>query len=319
MADSSAKRGGNEDSDLGLSGRIAQSPQARIMRADGSLNVRRVGIGFWDRLQVYQHLIVISWGRFTGYVLATYFLVNVVFACLYVAAGEGAIAGGETGSLAARFESAFFFSVQTIATIGYGQMTPRGAFANSLVALEALTGLMGFALATGILFARFSRPQARILHSRCVLVAPYRDGKGLMFRIANGSDHQLIDIRATVTFSRMETDSNGKRVRRYVTLDLERNHVSLLPTQWVVVHPIVEGSPLWGMTAEDLGRGEAEVFVIMTAMEETFSQVVHTRFSYAGEEIVYGARFADLFGTGAGGALTVDVSRLGEVERVGWE
>lgn len=295
-----------QNRDLGLSGRISQSPQKRIMRPDGSVNVVRLNHGFWESLNVYQHLISVTWPRFFGYVFVFYALANTLFAALYIAAGPGAIQGGEPDS---PWHNAIFFSVQTIATIGYGQMTPKGTIANALVAIEALTGLMGFALATGILFARFSRPSAHILHSSVAIVAPYRGGTGLMFRIANGRESQLIDIKAIVTYSWIDKAAN---VRRFQQLPLERDNVVLLPTQWVIVHPIDDKSPFYGCTQESILAADPEIFVTLTAVEETFSQTVHARFSYADEDIRFGAKFTDLFGSTADGVLTIDLSRLSE-------
>ena len=294
--------------DLGLSGRIAQSRQERMMRSDGSFNIERLGENFWESLTIYQHLLCARWPVFWLYVLCAYGAVNLLFAALFVAAGPDAIQGGEPG---AHWYNAIFFSVQTMATIGYGQMTPRGTLANLLVSLEALVGLMGFALATGILFARFSRPTAHILRSAQAIIAPYQDKTALMFRIANGRRSQLIEIRATVTLSRMEGDK-----RRFHQLTLERAQVNLLPTQWVIVHPIDAESPLFGLDDAAIHASDPEVFVMISALDEAFSQQVHTRFSYADEEIVYGAKFRDVFGTTAKGVVSIDLSRLSEIDRV---
>ena len=300
--------------DLGLSGKMAQSRQTRLLRPDGTVNVVRVGQGFWRSLSVYQHMLAASWPRFFVYVLAFYVAANVLFASLYLAAGEGAIQGGEPG---ARWQNAIFFSVQTIATIGYGQMTPKGMIANSLVAVEALTGMMGFALITGILFARFSRPSAHLLRSQVAVVAPYREtGTGLMFRIANGRESQLIDVKAAMTYSWMDRGDAARPLRRFFSLPLERDSVVLLPTQWVVVHPIDEKSPLWGKDAAAILADDPELVVTISGVDETFAQNVHVRFSYADEEIVYGAKFTDLFGTTADGTVTVDLARISEFARV---
>ena len=300
----------SQQRDLGLSGRIAQSRQARIMRPDGRLNVIRLGHGFWRSLNVYQHLLTVTWPRFFLYVVCFYIAANALFASLFIAVGPGAINGGEPG---APWHNAIFFSVQTIATIGYGQMTPKGTIANSLVALEALSGLMGFALITGILFARFSRPSAHVLRSRVALVAPYRaTGTGLMFRIANGRDSQLIDIKATVTYSWMDRTDPARQLRRFLSLPLERDNVVLLPTQWVIVHPIDDKSPFFGRSQQQILDADPEIFVSISAVDETFSQSVHARFSYADTDIVYGARFTDLFGATPDGTVTIDLSKLSE-------
>jgi inward rectifier potassium channel len=300
--------------DLGLSGRIAQSNQKRIMRPDGTLNVVRLGHGFWQSLNVYQHMITVTWPRFFLYVLAFYIAANAAFACLYIAAGPGAIQGGEPN---APWHNAIFFSVQTIATIGYGQMTPKGTAANALVAFEALSGLMGFALITGILFARFSRPSAHILRSKVALVSPYQGtSTGLMFRVANGRESQLIDVKATVTYSWMDHPAEGRPIRRFRQLPLERDSVVLLPTQWVIVHPIDENSPFYNRTQQQILDADPEVFVSLSATEETFSQTVHTRFSYADSDIVCGGKFTDLFGTTADGVLSIDLAKISDFDRV---
>lgn len=316
MTDQDQKLDLQRDRDLGLSGRIAQSRQARIMRPDGSMNVVRTGRSFWQSLNLYQHLLTVAWPRFFFYVLVLYVAANLIFACLYVAAGPQAIQGLADASVGARWQAAVFFSVQTIATIGYGQMTPHGTIANILVALEALTGLMGFALITGILFARFSRPSALVLRSQVALVAPYQGGTALMFRIANGRSSQLIDVRAAVTYSWMDRSDSSRAIRRFRQLPLERDVVALLPTQWIVVHPIDERSPLSGLDQRLILDADPEIFVAISAIDETFSQTVHTRFSYADAEIVHGGKFTDLFGTTADGVVTIDLARLSEFDRV---
>jgi len=306
---------GVAERDLGLSGRIAQTPQKRIMQPDGSFNVVRLGHGFWQSLNIYQHMVTTSWPKFFLYVGIFYVIANAVFASLFVAAGPGAIQGGESGP-GSTWHNAIFFSVQTIATIGYGQMTPHGTLANVLVAVEALTGLMGFALITGILFARFSRPSALILRSHVALVSPYKDGTALMIRIANGRPVHLLELRATVTYSWLETSHEGRPIRRFQQLPLERDAVALLPTQWIVVHPIDESSPLSNSGQQEILDDDPEIFVTISAVDETFSQTVYSRFSYADEDIVYGGKFVDLFGQTADGTVTVDLARIGEFDRV---
>jgi len=296
-----------QERDLGLSGRIAQSRQKRIMRPDGTFDVVRLGHGFWQSINVYQHMVTVSWPLFFLYSFIFYVIANGFFATLYIAAGPGAIQGGEPG---APWHNAIFFSVQTIATIGYGQMTPKGTFANSLVAIEALTGLMGFALITSILFARFSRPSAHIIRSNVALIAPYRDSTGFMFRVANGRQSQLLDLKVTVTYSWMEFSDPNRPIRRFHQLPLERDNVGLLPTQWVIVHPIDASSPFFARTQAELLDADIEIFVAFSAMDETFSQAVHVRFSYAGSDIVFGAKFTDLYGATPEGVVTIDLSKI---------
>ncbi len=179
---------------------------------------------------------------------------------------------------------------------------------------ESLAGLLGFALATGLLFARFSRPYAKILFSERAVIAPYHGITAFEFRIANQRSSELIDVHATVVLTRMET-IHGRRVRRYHNLKLERDQVMFFPLHWVVVHPITEDSPLAEVSAESLAASDAEFLVLLSATDETFSQVVHARSSYKPHEIVWGARFADMFQRPSNGTLSADLMRLHDIER----
>ncbi len=304
-----------EERESGLSGRLAQSQQRRMLRQDGEFNVQRVGQGFWESINVYHKLLGLSWPQFFGMVLVIYAVLNVVFAGLYMACGPGAISGVE-GSGANRFLHLYFFSVQTIATIGYGTMTPTSIPAHFLVSIEALTGLMGFALATGILFARFSRPTAAVAFSKVALISPYQGGTALMFRVMNSRSNQLMEMSAQVTYSRLETETDGRRVRKFKLLPLERKEVMFLATQWVVVHPIDEQSPLYSKDAAAILTDDPEIIILLTATDEASSQVVYRRFSYSDEEIVYGAKFSDLYGRAANNMLTMDISRLSDYQAV---
>ena len=263
----------------------------------------------------YHALLTTSWPRFFLVVAAGYFAANLVFAFAYLACGPDALEGARATTLLGRFEDAFFFSVQTLATIGYGRMSPAGRVPNLLVTVEALVGLMGFALATGLLFARFSRPTARIVFSDRAVVAPFRGGTALMFRLANERSSQLTEVSATVSVSRLEETPDG-RVRRFHELRLDRAKVVFLPLHWVVVHPIDETSPLFGVSADGFRRSEAEILILLSGIDETFSQTVHARSSYRAEEVVWGARFADMFLRTGDGLVGVDMRKLHDIEPV---
>ncbi|MEZ5352366.1 MAG: ion channel [Bryobacteraceae bacterium] len=308
----SGARAANE-ADLGLGGRLAQLSGKRLMNRDGTFNISRTGARWQEFFHPYHVLLTVSWGQFFGLVLTLYFAVNLLFACAYLLCGPGALAGAEETDLGGRFTNAFFFSVQTIATIGYGKMTPEGVAANILVAIEALFGLLGFAFATGVMFARFSRPTARIAFSEKAIFAPYRGGTALMFRVANARRTELSDVTITVAMARMET-VDGRRTRRFYQLALERSRVTFLSTQWVVVHPIDEASPFWGVTEADLANCEPEILVLLSALDETFSQTVQVRGSYQGNEFFWGAKFRDIYEQEPGGALRIDIRRLGEID-----
>ena len=304
------------DRDLGFGSVVSRQHRQRLLNADGSFNVVRSGLGLLETLAPYQQMLAVSWTGFFGIVLALYLIINIAFAFMYLAAGPDALVGTRPAMFGGAFSQAFFFSIQTFATIGYGQIGPNGFFANGLVTIEALVGLMSQALATGLLFARFSRPTASILFSRYAIVAPYTGGQSLQFRIANRRKNEIIQLEAQVLFSAMESDGRGGLVRRYILLPLERNKVTFFPLSWTIVHPIDQNSPLSGKTSDDLVRSEAEVLVLLSGIDETFAQTVLARSSYRAEEIIWNRRFRSIFAQEQGKSLSVDISRLHDIEPV---
>jgi len=298
--------------DLGFGSVVAGETRTRLLNRDGTFNVHREGTGFWQSLSLYNWLLQISWPRFFALVVGTYVAVNVLFALAYLLAGANALAGPAPGG---RFGRAFFFSVETFGTIGYGNISPQNVAAHVLVTIEALAGLLAVALITGILFARFSRPVPRIAFSDRALIAPYRGGRAFMFRIANELSSQLIDLEARIVLA-MFDQADGHATRRFSVLSLERNRVALFPLSWTIVHPIEDSSPLYGLRETDLAERGAEFLVLLTASDETFMQTVHARSSYRYDEIVWGARFSDIFAQDrAAHDLTVNISRIHAYER----
>jgi len=290
-------------------------PLLRAINKDGSFNVRRRGLGGFAG-NVYMHLVNLSWPRFWGLVLLAYLLVNVLFAVLYTALGSGGLRTAERDMGLGLFGKAFFFSVHTITTVGYGDIYPLGIAANVLAATEALLGLMGFAVATGLLFARFSRPTARLVFSDRMVMAPYGDGHSLQFRCANRRANVLTDVAADMMLMTVERDPAGQLRRNFVELKLERKKIFFLALTWTVVHPIDESSPLAGKTAADLERLQAEVLILIRSYDDSFTQVVNTRYSYRWEEIEWQARFAPAFEVSPEGHLVLDLNRVGANSRV---
>jgi inward rectifier potassium channel len=302
------------DRDLGFGSVVSRQSRQRLLNPDGSFNVVRSGLGLLETIAPYQQLLTVSWTGFFAIVVALYLLINALFALAYFAEGSTALMGPGADMLGGHFSQAFFFSVQTFATIGYGQIGPNGFAANALVTIEALVGLIFQALATGLLFARFSRPTASILFSHRAIIAPYNGGLSLQFRIANRRKNEIIQLEAQVLFSAMQPDGRGGLVRRYILLPLERNKVTFFPLSWTIVHPIDQASPLAGQTSDQLVAAEAEVLVLLSGIDETFAQTVHTRSSYRAEDIVWNRRFRSIFVQEQGGSLSVDISRLHEIE-----
>jgi inward rectifier potassium channel len=305
------------DRDLGFGSVVSREHHQRLLNRDGSFNVARSGFGLLDSLAPYQQLLTVSWLGFLGLVALVYLALNLIFALAYLACGPTALMGSQAEMLGGGFARSFFFSVQTFATIGYGQIGPNGLAANVIVTVEALFGLMFQALATGLLFARFSRPTVAILFSRHAIIAPYASGRSLQFRIANRRRNEIILVEAQVLFSAMEDDGRGGLARRYSLLPLERNRVTFFPLSWTIVHPIDSASPLAGRSHDDLIQSEAEILVLLSAIDETYEQTVHARSSYRPEEIIWNARFRSMFvRTDARAHLSVDISRLHDVEPI---
>ena len=305
----------DEVRDLGFGETVAGDPTRRLLNKDGTFNAGRHGLPRLRSVPIYEQLATVSWRKFYLLVLAGYFAIDVVFALVYLALGPGAIEGITATSTLGRFAESFFFSVHTSTTVGYGSLFPASTAANLIVAVEAFIGLSGFAVMAALLFARLSRPTADIRFSANAIVAPYRGGEGLMFRIANGSRGNLGDVSVRVMFSWLVGEGADRR-RRFETLELERSHVTFFPMHWTVVHPIDDSSPLNGWDAARLQETHAEILIQVAATAEIYSQVVRARSSYLAEDVIFDARFVNIYEQSESGGTHVDVRRLGEIERV---
>ena len=301
-----------EYQDLGFGSTVARDSRQRLLNRDGSFNLVRHGLGFFQSMTIYQYLLTISWRKFYLLALAGYVVMNLVFGLAYFAAGPDALAGSTAVTVSERFLEGLFFSVQTMTTVGYGQLAPGDLAANILVAVEALLGLGGFAVIAALLFARLARPTAHVMFSDHAVIAPYEDGDGLMFRIANGRRSQLLEVEVKVFLARIAI-SGGKRSREFIALHLERDRISFFPLHWTVVHPIVDGSPLLGLGRREMLANEMEILVQVTGIDETSSQRVYARGSYLAEEIETGSRFTSILDEDTSGMMGVDLSRLDEI------
>jgi inward rectifier potassium channel len=287
-------------------------PLSRVINKDGDFNVRRTG-GAWNDFHPYMHLINMSWPVFLATIFIGYFLINLFFACIYSAVGVEQLDGANAPTAMGRFLNMFFFSSHTLSTVGYGNISPRGIGANTVAAFEALTGVLGLAVATGLLFGRISKPSARIGFSANMLVAPYQDGTALEFRVANRRSNALIEAQAKLLLMTVEPGNGGLK-RNFSLLNLERDGVMFLAAPWTIVHPIDQDSPLWGKTAEDLTREQAEVLILIKAYDDTFAQTVQARHSYRHDEFVWGRKFASSFSIDSGGDLVVDLNKIGDLQ-----
>lgn len=286
----------------------------RAINKDGTFNIRRPrGLRHFAG-SVYMHLVSMTWPKFLALVVAAYLTVNLVFAGMYF--GLGAVRASVPELELGAFARAFFFSVHTLTTVGYGDLYPVGLAANVLSSVEAAMGLMGFALATGLLFARFSRPSARLAFSERAIVAPFGGGHSLQFRVANRRTNVLMDVQTDVLLMTVEADAAGNLKRNFAELKLERKGVFFLALTWTIVHPIDEQSPLHGKTASDLEKLQAEVLILMRSFDDSFSQVVHSRHSYRWDEVEWSAQFVPAFEVAPEGHLVLDVDRVGHMRRI---
>ena len=304
--------------DLGF-GTTLNDPYSRLINKDGSFNIDRNHESFWDRVNLYNRLITMPWRQFLGLVLLVYFTENLVFAGLYMLAGPENLmgVGDVTGTTPVeQFWGCFFFSAQTLTTVGYGHISPSGYLSSSIAAFESMIGLLAFALITGLLYGRFSRPVAHIRFSKHAIFAPYLDVNAWMFRIIHRRSNQLIDVQVEVSLSRLETKPDGTRYRRYYTLDLERNKVNFFPTNWTLVHPITTDSPLHGITLESFETSDAEFMILLRATDDTFSQTVHARYSYRYDEVLWGHKFRPMFDGKQAGMVSLDMRKLDDIDTV---
>ena len=305
-----------ESKDLGFGSVVAERSRQRFVNRDGSFNAQRTGLPFWSSLSPYHLLLTVSWGKFLSLMTLWFVLLNAAFALAYLACGAGALSGNRIEHNYGAFWQAFFFSVHTFATIGYGNVSPVGMAANIIVVIESLAGLLATALITGLIFARFSRPTARIEFSNQAVIAPYKNITAFMFRITNARKTQLIGVEAKVNLS-LYAGGNGPTNRRFHQLTLERSRVDVFPLSWTIVHPIDEDSPLHDYTENMLRQTDPEFVIMLTAVDETSAQMVHTRSSYKTSEIVWGAKFSNIYEPIAEDEpITIDVGKLHDIEKV---
>lgn len=287
---------------------------SRTINDDGQFNVHRRGYKLRD-IHPYLVLITLPAWQFLLVIFAGFVTVNMFFACIYIMLGPNQLKGGETSGLTGEFLRAFFFSAHTLTTVGYGNVYPVGIAANSLSAFEALTGLMAFALVTGLVFGRFSRPSARIGFSHHMLIAPYGEERSLQARIVNRRSNNLLELNARMMLMTVE-QVEGRLQRRFNLLELERDQIVFFPLTWTIVHPIRTGSPLYGKAAADLVAMQAEILLFVKGFDENFGQVVNSRKSYRSDEIVWGGRFTPAFDIDQNGDLRLEVERVSNYEEV---
>jgi inward rectifier potassium channel len=279
----------------------SRDDRARFLRD----RVTVVGLRQSPLRDLYHLLLTISWSRLILMLVLLYVAVNGMFASLYMLDPEG-LEHARTGS----FLDAFFFSVQTMATIGYGRMTPLSIYANILVTVEALVGMLSMAMATGLMFAKFSRPTARVIFSKN-LVIHNRDGvRSLVVRMANQRGNQVVEAQCRMVMLRGEVTKEGEKLRRQIDLKLVRSSTAVFALSWTAYHQITEGSPLYGMTEEQVHNSDIEILVSLIGIDETFAQTVQARWQFFADEIVFDHRHADVLDRKPDGTVKLDYTRF---------
>ncbi len=263
-------------------------------RRTGKPNVLKRGMGFFTRLSWYHTLLGMNTRRFILTIFLFYIIINLVFASMYYIIGIHHLSGISFGTPVHDFLEVFFFSTQTFTTVGYGRISPVGFAANAISTFEAFIGLLSFAIATGLFYGRFSRPKAYLAFSRHALISPFREGSALMFRMAPYKNTNLSEVEARVTLF-IEEEEDGKPKNQFYNVDLDISKINTLPLSWTLVHPINEQSPFYGFIEDDFTKSRMEILVYIKAFDDGFSNNVIARYSYTGEEVIWGGKFKTMY------------------------
>lgn len=301
--------------DIGLD-RIGDGMRQRTINPDGTYNMERKTGRFLGNFYLYHWLITTSWVHYWIAVVSFYVIMNLLFAATYYLIGVETLNGMQGDDELTKFMYCFFFSAQSFTTVGYGAINPLTKMSNEVATLEAFTGLMTFALATGTLYGRFSRPVSKIRYSKNIIVSPFKSGTGMQFMVANELSSTLMEMEARVNLSWMEDDGGGKVLRRFQQVNLEIDKIAMFPTSWVINHPIDEESALYGKTLQEIKEMEVEVFVLLKGFDDVFSQTIYSRQSYTAEQFIWGAKFRRPFTYNSTGKLVMDLTKVGDYDYV---
>ncbi|XZF16329.1 ion channel [Chitinophagaceae bacterium MMS25-I14] len=292
----------------------ANSYGGRFINKDGSFNLRREGISFLNRFSTFQRMQALPRWKFLGIILLTFFSINTLFSLAYIVTGIDDFQGILATTWWGKAKEIFYFSCETFTTVGYGRVNPLGDPANIIASVEALTGFVSFAVLTGIVYGRFSKPRPYLAFSEYALVAPYKDITALMFRFATYKDHHAltnVDIKVNIA---LRVDENGEATYQFYDLTLERDHVDNLPMNWTVVHPIDENSPLYGFSYDDYIQGDVELYILITGFDDVYSSPVLQRTSYTYQEMKFNAKFVPMYRESDDGKTTIlEMHKLNEI------
>jgi inward rectifier potassium channel len=289
--------------------------EGRLMGANGEFKVERRMPGKWQFSNTYYWMIHMNWFSFLGFIFLYFFIVNVFFASTYFITGVHFLQGIKEGTSLSQFLQCFFFSTQTFTTVGYGHISPSGLLTNFIASFESLMGLLSFALISGLLYGRFSKPTAKVIYSENLLLGKVRGENAFLFRLANATRHELIEAELQIIFS-INQEKDGKLIRKFQNLEMEYNKINFFTLTWTAVHFANENSPLKDITLEELRIGNAEFLILFKAIDDIYSQQVHSRTSYHHSQIVSGKKFSPIVGRKENGIAIVDLSGVGKIEDI---
>ena len=300
----------NNDTGFGTN---ASDYGGRFINRDGSYNLRKEGMPFWERYSVYHNMLNLPRWKFIALIILFFLAINLVYTAIYLLIGVQQFTGMIAATNWQKVKEVYFFSTETFTTVGYGRVNPVGDGANFVASIEAMSGFLSFAVATGLIYGRFSKPKSYLVFSDHALIAPYLDKTALMFRFVSYKDnHFLTDVEIRVNIG-LQVEENGKRIYKFFDLHLERSRVDSLPMNWTVVHPIDEQSPLAGYNNDDLKAADVELYVLVRGFDDVYSTMVLRRTSYTYEEIVFNRKFKPMYRESDDGKTTIlELHKLNE-------
>ncbi|MGC4100796.1 ion channel [Ferruginibacter sp.] len=278
----------------------------RFINKDGTYNLVKVGMPFRKRFSIFHNMLNLPQWKFILVIFIFFIGINIIFTTIYFIIGAGQLEGLTTGSSWKTFREIFYFSTQTFTTVGYGHVNPSGDASNVVAAIEALTGFLSLAIATGLIYGRFSKPKSYLQFSDEALISPYKEGKALMFRFAAYKDkHTLTDLEIRVNTGLLVVENEKPPAYKYFSLSLERTRVETMPMSWTVVHAIDENSPFYGFTEEDMRTADVELYVMLRGFDDVFSNYVQQRTSYTYSEIIFNRKFEPMYHESDDGKTTI--------------
>lgn len=300
----------NKGDDFGFTNQANQNTK-RIINKDGSFNLVRIG----EKKSLFHNLVTMGWWKFFAIVFSSYIIMNTIFAVIYLIVNPVGIGMTQDYQVRNHFLVSYFFSAQTMTTVGYGSLYPLTGAVSVVASIEALIGLMSFAIFTGLMYGRFSKPSHGIRFSKNILYTPYKEGFALMFRIANERDHNLTELETRVLMN-IIVEENGRSNRKYQNLAIENAKITYFPMNWTIVHYIDDSSPLYGWTAEDYIASQMELLVMIKGYNETAAQSIHAKSSYHGSEITWNAKFKLPYYFREDGVTVFELDKIDEFEKL---